>query len=103
MNKFQKKQLLECVDVLWKAEEELKEQQPGSQKINLCADMQEFTLAMLNFLGNIDEEDEELTDCLSELYKMLLKASQDEIPSEQLEAQINHIKDHVEKKEPADN
>lgn len=99
MKGFQKDQLLKSVNVLQEAGGVLEQQESGPEKINLCADMQEFIFAILNFLDNIEEEDAELTDSLCELYKTLLKVSQDEIPSGQINVEIHKIRDYVEKKE----
>jgi hypothetical protein len=102
MRGFQKKQLLDSVEVLREAGGVLKEQQPGAEKVNLCADMQDFTLAILNFLDNINEDDEKLTDQLSELYKILLNVSQEEVSCEEPAALIDQIRDYVEEKEQAE-
>lgn len=96
MRRFQKKQLLGHIGLLREACGVVKEQQPGSQKINLCADMQDYVLAILNFLESIAENDVELTELFSELFRMLLGASQEEISSEELLIQIDKIADYAQ-------
>lgn len=96
MRKFQKEQLSKHMGLLREACDVLTEQQPGSGKINLCADMQEYILAILKFLDSIDEENTELTDRLSELYKELLKVSQDEVSADQLAEQLGETAAYIE-------
>lgn len=96
MRKFQKEQLSKHMGLLREACSVLTEQQPGPGKVNLCADMQEYILAILKFLESIDEENTELTDRLSELYKELLKVSQEEVSVEQLAVQLGEAASYIE-------
>ena len=50
MRRLQKKRLLEQLDMLCEACNVLNEQPPGPGYVNLCADMQEFVSAILDFL-----------------------------------------------------
>lgn len=100
MRRFQKEMLLKNIGLLQEAGHTLAEQQPGAQKINLCADMQEFILAILNFSESVTEKNKELTDLLSEAYIMLLNASQEEVSAEkvieQLEKAASFARDKVD-------
>lgn len=91
MRRFQKEQLSKNVNLLREAGSELTKLQPGAQKINLCADIQDFVLAILNFAESVIEKDTELTELLSEAYIMLLKASQEETDTESVLAQLDKI------------
>lgn len=101
MRRFQRKQLLENIRTLREAGCALGEQS-GEKKINLCADMQEFIVAILGFLDSIGEDDPALADKLAQLYGLLLQVSQDEVSSAQITAQIDDTEDYVESRADTD-
>lgn len=91
MRRLQKKRFLEQLDMLCEACNVLKEQPSGSGYVNLCADMQEFVSAILDFLEHIAGEGTETAGLLCEFYKMLFKASQGEATASQLLSQVGRI------------
>ncbi len=101
MRRFHRRQLLENINILREAGNALNGQS-GENKINLCADIQEFIAAVLNFLDSVAGDDALLTDGFVQLYRMLLKVSQDEISSQQLVVQIDEMKGYVESKAETD-
>lgn len=90
MRKIHKKQILELTDTLQQACQQLKSQ-TGKDFINLCAEMQDFTSGMYDFVQDVLGEDAVLVKSLETFYKELYEASQGNVPVKRLQQVVHEI------------
>lgn len=84
MRNVHKKQILKLLNTLREACKEL-EKQREQIFINLCADMQEFTANIFDYVGDTIGADSELSGLLKEFYEMLYGVTQGEVTVKQLQ------------------
>lgn len=99
MRKIHKIKLLELIEVLQEASQQL-EKCKDVQFIDLCAEMQEFVEKIYQYALNVLEEDALLVIHLQKLYEALFFATQGECRVKQLQKLVHKIKIETENLRP---
>lgn len=90
MRNIHKKKILELMDTLWQAFEQLK-LQTGQGFVSLCAEMQEFTSGIYDYALDVLGEDAVFAKSLEAFYKELYEAAQGEVPLKQLQKRVREL------------
>lgn len=97
MRKLQKTQIMGLLDTLCKASRELVGLPSGSDRVNLCADIQDFVSGIFDFLQRTADKDTRTSGMLANFYEKLFTVSQEQESADvliDLAAEIADCADH---------